>query len=429
MFIAVVGYLAIPAGLFLGSLMPWVDPETIGPQKLEYYAWSFAVFGLPNVFLTSALLFGLATLTRSMMASYIGAVVLVMAYLITSSIVGQKIEYREAFALWEPLGNGAIGEVTRYWTQSEMNNRLIPFDGVVLLNRLIAIGLGVLALGITLWRFRLSERAPSKRKIRKLAKRQEREARAEAIAPVHGGEAIVARDARTSRWVQFVTRLRIEIRQVLTSPGLIILCLLSVGFTGAFLWLGQSIYGTSDYPTLAATVSAVRGSSTIFLIMIAAFYGGELVWRERDRKLNEIIDSTPVSSWVMTIPKMIAIFVVLLVINLAAMVTGLFYQLVQGAGFLGIPQYSAGSWFRPRLTGCKSRYWRSSCRSSAPTNISVGAFSSSGLSGRSSSTTWAIRTRSTAMGARRACRSATLSGPAASGSARPRCNSIGCASA
>ena len=28
--------------------------------------------------------------------------------------------------------------------------------------------------------------------------------------------------------------------------------------------------------------------------MIAAFYGGELVWRERDRKINELIDSTPV---------------------------------------------------------------------------------------------------------------------------------------
>ena len=65
--------------------------------------------------------------------------------------------------------------------------------------------------------------------------------------------------------------------------------------------------------------------------MIAVFYGGELVWRERDRKLNEIIDSTPVPSWVMTVPKIIAIFVVLLIVNLAGMLTGLVYQLVEGA--------------------------------------------------------------------------------------------------
>ena len=343
LFIAAVGYLSIPLGMFFGSIMPWVDPETIGPQNLSYYAWNFVVFGFPNVFLTSALLFGLATLTRSMMASYIGAVVLVMAYLITSSIVGQKIEYRDAFALWEPLGNGAIGEVTRYWTQSEMNTRLIPLDGVVLWNRLIAIGLGVLAMAVTLWRFKLTERAPSKRKIRKLAKRQEREKKAAAVLPALGGAAVVARDARPSRWVQFVTRLRIEVRQVLTSPGLIILTLLAVAFTGATLWLGQSTYGTTDYPTLTATIGAVRNGSTIFLIMIATFYGGELVWRERDRKVNEIIDSTPVASWVMTVPKMIAIFLILLLVNLAAMATGLFYQMVKGAAFVGLPEYLA--WF------------------------------------------------------------------------------------
>ena len=69
---------------------------------------------------------------------------------------------------------------------------------------------------------------------------------------------------------------------------LIVLALFAVINTGAGLWLGQSTYGTSDYPNLSATIDTVRGGFSIILIMIAAFYGGELVWRERDRKLNEI---------------------------------------------------------------------------------------------------------------------------------------------
>ena len=96
--IAYLGYLAIPLGMAVGSSMPWVDSETVGPQKLVYYAWAFALFALPNIFLISAILFALATNLRSMMAAYIGAVLLVMGYLVTSSIVGQKIEYRETFA-------------------------------------------------------------------------------------------------------------------------------------------------------------------------------------------------------------------------------------------------------------------------------------------------------------------------------------------
>src|SRR6478736_2323057 len=120
--IAWVGFLALPIGMWAGSLMPWVDPERIGPQVLSYYAWPFLVFAVPNIFLICAILFALATVLRSMMAAYVGAITLVMGYLITTSVIGQKIEYREMMARWEPLANGALSEVTRYWTQSEMNS-------------------------------------------------------------------------------------------------------------------------------------------------------------------------------------------------------------------------------------------------------------------------------------------------------------------
>ncbi|MDQ3482133.1 MAG: aminopeptidase [Pseudomonadota bacterium] len=153
----------------------------------------------------------------------------------------------------------------------------------------------------------------------------------------------MARESKPSRWVQFGTRLRVEIRQVLTSPGLIVLALFAVANTAAMLWLSDSTYGTSDHPTVAATIDTVRNGFLPVLIMIAVFYGGELVWRERDRKLNEILDSTPVQSWVMTVPKIVAIFLVLLIVNVGAMVTGLFYQLVEGARDFGIPQYLG--WF------------------------------------------------------------------------------------
>jgi ABC-2 type transport system permease protein len=338
--IAWIGYLALPIGMWAGSIMPWVDPETIGPQIFSYYAWPFLIFALPNIFLLCAVLFALATLLRSMMAAYIGAIVLVMGYLVITSILGQKIEYRDAVAMWEPLGTGAVEQVTRYWTQSELNSRVIDLTGAVLFNRVWALVLAVLFLGLTFWRFSMIERAPSRRRLRKLAKRQEREAKLAAVAPELGGEQVNARDLRPSRAAQFMARLRIEIRQVLTSPGLIVLLLLSVAFTAVTLWLSQSQYGTSDHPTVSATIQNVDGGSSLFLLMIAAFFGGELVWRERDRRLNELIDSTAVPSWVMTVPKILAIFVVLLLVNVAAALTGIFYQLTEGARSIGLGQYA-----------------------------------------------------------------------------------------
>jgi aminopeptidase N len=337
--IAWLGFLAVPLGMALGSVMPWVDPETVGPNKLAYYASPFLIFAIPNILLTCAVLFALATTLRSMMAAYIGAITVFMIYTLTTNVLGQKPEYRETFALWDPYGNGALREATRYWTQSEMNGRLVDFAGTLLLNRLWAIALAAVFLGFTVWRFSMTERAPSKRKLRKLAKRQAREAKVAAIVPTLGGGTVVARDSRPSRLAQFMTRLRVEVRQVLTSPGLIVLTLLAVAFNGLTLWLARSTYGTSDHPTVADTIGSIRVGSTLFLLMIAAFYGGELVWRERDRKLNEIIDSTPVPSWVMTVPKVIAIFLIFVVLNLATTATGLFYQLTEGAREFGIPQY------------------------------------------------------------------------------------------
>ncbi|MFL6754598.1 MAG: M1 family aminopeptidase [Sphingomicrobium sp.] len=341
--IAWLGYLSIPVGMWAGSVMPWVDPETVGPQNFSYYAWPFAVFALPNIFLISAILFALATVLRSMMAAYVGAITLVMVYLVTNSVLGQKIEYREVMARWEPLGNGAVAEATRYWTQSEMNSRLVDLAGTMLFNRVWAVLLGVAFLGITVWRFSMTERAPSRRRLKRLARREAREAKVAAVPAELGGESVTARDATPSRATQFLTRLRVEVRQVLTSPGLIILTILAIAFTGLTLFISRSTYGTTDHPTLAATITGVQGGSAIFLLMIAAFYGGELVWRERDRKLNELIDSTPVPSWVMTVPKIIAIFLVLLVVNLAAALTGIVYQLVEGARMLGLPEYLG--WF------------------------------------------------------------------------------------
>jgi ABC-type transport system involved in multi-copper enzyme maturation permease subunit len=337
--IAWLGYLALPLGMLMGSLMPWVDPETVGPQIFAYYAWPFLVFALPNIFLLCALLFALATMLRSMMAAYIGAIVVVMGYLVITSILGQKIEYRDAVARWEPLGTGAVEQATRYWTQSEMNSKLIELSGAVLFNRIWALALALLFLGITFWRFRMTERAPSRRQLRKLAKRQQREAVIAAVPAELGGGAIVARDLRPSRATQFLSRLRIELRQVLTSPGLIVLALLSVSFTAVTLWLSQSQYGTADHPTVSATIQGVDGGSTLFLLMIVAFFGGELVWRERDRKVNELIDSTAVPGWVMTVPKILAIFLVLLIVNGAAALTGIVYELTEGARSLGLGQF------------------------------------------------------------------------------------------
>ena len=229
-------------------------PRPIGPQKLAYYAWNFAIFALPNIFLISALLFALATVLRSMMAAYIGAVA-------AGDGLSRHHQHRrpeDRISRRRSRGGSRsatarLREATRYWTQSEMNSRLVDLTGTMLFNRICAVVLGVAVP--RLHRVALLDDRARAVEAAAAQARQARGARSEGSRPSRRRSAAKRSSRamrRPSRWAQFMTRLRVEVRQVLTSPGLIVLSLFGDRASPAsILWLGQSTYGTTDHPTLA----------------------------------------------------------------------------------------------------------------------------------------------------------------------------------
>ena len=132
-------------------------------------------------------------------------------------------------------------EATRYWTQSEMNTRLVDLSGLLLFNRLFAI-----ALAHRLPRLHLVALLDDRARALEAPPAQARQARrgrrrSSPPFPPRSTAGASSRAPRSpSRLVQFLTRLRVEVRQVLTSPGLIVLALFAIGNAGAGLWLGQA---------------------------------------------------------------------------------------------------------------------------------------------------------------------------------------------
>lgn len=338
-FVAVLGYIAVPLGLAIGAYMPWVDQETLGSLGFANYAWHFGIIAIPNIFIASAFLIGLATIFRSMMATYIGLVVFLMGYTITTVVMSSQPEYLPWFAKFEMLGFAAIQETTRYWTTAEINSKFLPLAGNLLFNRLFVIGLGMAMLAATVWRFSMAERAPSKRKLRKLAKQQSVEAQLAVETPVRLTRTVKPVHSASTKWAQFLSRTKAEIMQVVKSPGLIVILILAVLNTIGELWTARTMYGTPSYPLTANVIGSISNSFALFLLMIAIFYGGELVWRERDRKFNEIIDSTPVADWIMIVPKILAILLVLVFVNLTGVLTGMGTQLLKQSTDFSFGQY------------------------------------------------------------------------------------------
>ncbi|HXH27782.1 MAG TPA: ABC transporter permease subunit, partial [Candidatus Polarisedimenticolia bacterium] len=148
-------YGAVLLGVAIGGLMPWLEPERVGPFRLAPYVVSMLAFVLPNVIITGAIFFALATLTRSLLYTYAGVVTFFVAYSIGGIFLGD-LKNRTLAALLDPYGFGAFELVTRYWTVAEKNAGAMPLTGVLLENRLVWLAVAAAVLAYTWARFRFT---------------------------------------------------------------------------------------------------------------------------------------------------------------------------------------------------------------------------------------------------------------------------------
>jgi hypothetical protein len=66
------------------------------------------------------------------------------------------------------------------------------------------------------------------------------------------------------------------------------------------------------------------------VIIIATYYGGELVWRERERRMHEIIDATPLPAAALMLPKMIGLALVLFATVAVGVAASMLVQWLKG---------------------------------------------------------------------------------------------------
>jgi len=119
--IAALLLLLVPLGIWTGSLMPWADAATIGPNRLSDHLYSYFVIALPNVLVHSAVFFALATITRSMMSTYLGIIAFVSGYFVLDNAFGDRPELVTAVAIADPFGSRPLHDAARYWTVAERN--------------------------------------------------------------------------------------------------------------------------------------------------------------------------------------------------------------------------------------------------------------------------------------------------------------------
>ncbi|HJV59399.1 MAG TPA: hypothetical protein VJ743_00580, partial [Albitalea sp.] len=150
--VVLIVFAAIGLGAWLATLLPGMDAERLGPNRVAAYLMPYAVVLVPNALLIGALFFSLAALTRKMLPVYIGSVLLLLGWLIALQLV-RDLDNKTLAALLDPFGSRAMSVLAEYWTVDERNNRVIALDGVLLWNRLLWLGVAAVVSALCLWRF------------------------------------------------------------------------------------------------------------------------------------------------------------------------------------------------------------------------------------------------------------------------------------
>ncbi len=335
-------YLGPALGILVGSFMPWLEPERLGPFQWSPYAFALLVIVLPNVLLCGALFFGLAALSRSLLVTYLGVVAFLVFYLVTGRLL-EDVENELLASLLDPFGFGPIDFSTRYWTVTERNSLVPELTGLLLWNRLLwlAVALGLLALTYSLfvpgreglrWRRKRAHAAPAENGTAAAPTSPQPQA-SPAAAPSLGAAA-----SRAQLWHQ----IRLEVRLVLKSvPFLVMAAFGAMNVIGSASF-SNSLFGASVYPVTHLMLGDIDGSYLFLLGVIVTFYAGELVWRERSLRLAEVTDAMPVASWVPLIAKLVALWSVVVVFGLIGIAATIGYQLWNGFYRLEPALYAQG---------------------------------------------------------------------------------------
>ena len=320
--VQIVIFSSVGLGAGIGTRMPWLDPTRVGPQNFYSYFQPYLTMVIPNLVFVSAIFFSLAALGKKMLPVYAGSVLLLIGYFVATQLSADLTTTTLA-AMVDPFGGNAVSRITMYWTPFQRNSQIVPFMGVVLWNRVLWLSIGAAILGLTYVRFSFTYTAG--RTARRLVTESHAPASmTRALPAVHPtfslGDSLRELGALTR--LQFAETVKNVFFGVLVLAGALFAIFSAYNIDNPF--------STPVYPVTWRMLELGGSGFYLFILAIITFYSGELVWRERDAQLNQIMDAMPVRRWVLFGSKLFALMLIQVLLVLMVMACGLFVQVISG---------------------------------------------------------------------------------------------------
>ncbi|WP_194774660.1 ABC transporter permease/M1 family aminopeptidase [Pararhodonellum marinum] len=320
--ISIIPLLGVSLGALIGPLMPWVQPERYGPVIWEGHLQGLLSFAIPNTLIAGVILYSLAVVFRSNIVSFVGAMLILVFYVVSQGFTAD-LEKEWLANLLDPFGFQPLSTLSKYKTIDEKNLTATALEGQFLMNRLVWTGLSLLLLLVMYTRFSFNTK---KEKVSKKRRKVEELV----IQSIPKAKNFSLPDKVGFSWAAFWHMIVFETKAIIKNQTFMIIVLIGLINLIASLTSFTGNYGTARYPVTYDVIDAIRGSFYLFLIGIITFYSGVLVWKERDAKINEIQDATPSRTGMLFTSKLIGLLISLFVVLCCTILVGMIAQTSYG---------------------------------------------------------------------------------------------------
>ena len=329
---AIIPLLGVSVGALLGPLMPWAEPARYGPVIWNGHLYGLITFAIPNTLLTGAIVYGLAMIFRSTIVSFVGSMMILVFYVVSRGYT-RDIEQEWLANLLDPFGSQPFTIATKYLTTDERNAMPAALEGDLLMNRLVWMGVAVLILVGIYALFSTTKRRTRARKQKTVPDATIATSAYEPFRP------FAEAPAYQFQWSTLLGLVGYELKALVKNRPFIIIVVIGLINLIASLTTFTDGYGGAQYPVTYNVLSTVIGGFSLFVVGIIAFYTGVIVWRDRDARISEIVDATPMATSMTLASKMIALFCGILLVLASAMPVAIVIQLLNGYAEVDLWQY------------------------------------------------------------------------------------------
>ncbi len=319
--IAILPLLGVSIGALIGPLMPWAQAERFGDIIWSGHLQGILSFGIPNTIIAAVFLYVLAIIFRSNTVSFVGAMLILVFYVVSAGFT-RDLEKEWLANILDPFGFRPENIVAKYMTVNEKNMHAVPLIGSFLYNRMIWMGLSGLILVAGYFKFSFS----TKNQKAKKEKKEELKASPVNFPKPNFSSNYAGKFSLSGLWYL----IRFETKAVIKNPTFIIIVVIGMINLISSLTTFTGRYGTDHYPVTYDVISAIQGSFYLFLIAIITFYSGVLVWKERDSKFNEMQDATPIRTSLLFVSKLVAMVASIALILCCTILIGVIAQTAFG---------------------------------------------------------------------------------------------------